>query len=129
VLARANAIVNQVYVLSVNSAAPDGVGRSLIVDPGGLVRVEASSPAETVLTDVLDLNAVSRVRTYGTAGLNRMRSQFTRADVPLDLPLYDGRLDPARWQPAPGLASSRSGRRDPDPDATTPSASSQEDSS
>jgi predicted amidohydrolase len=99
VLARANAIVNQVYVLSVNAAAPAGVGKSLVVDPEGLVRVEASGAEETVLTDVLDLDAVTRVRTYGTAGLNRMWSQFTDADDPLDLPLYDGRIDPARWRP------------------------------
>jgi predicted amidohydrolase len=122
VLARANAIVNQVYVLSVNSAAPDGVGRSLIVDPEGLVRVEASSEAEAVLTDVLDLDAVSRVRTYGTAGLNRMWSQFTDDDVPLELPLYGGRLHPARWHPADGPASTRGGRHDPEPDAVPPSA-------
>jgi hypothetical protein len=100
VLARANAIVNQVYVLSVNAAAPDGAGRSLVVDPEGLVRTSAPSEAETVLTDVLDLDAVTRVRTYGTAGLNRMWSQFTEDDAPLDLPLYQGRLDPARWRPA-----------------------------
>jgi predicted amidohydrolase len=100
VLARANAIVNQVYVLSVNAAAPDGAGRSLVVDPEGLVRTAAPSEAETVLTDVLDLDAVARVRTYGTAGLNRMWSQFTEDDAPLDLPLYQGRLDPGRWRPA-----------------------------
>ncbi len=100
VLARANAIVNQVYVLSVNAAAPDGAGRSLVVDPEGLVRTSAPSEAETVLTDVLDLDAVTRVRTYGTAGLNRMWSQFTEDDAPLDLPLYQGRLDPGRWRPA-----------------------------
>jgi predicted amidohydrolase len=128
VLARANAIVNQVYVLSVNAAAPDGVGRSLVVDPEGLVRVEANSQAETVLTDVLDLDAVSRVRTYGTAGLNRMWSQFTDADSPLELPLYDGRLHPARWHPATGPASSGRGHGDLGPDATTPSAPSLEDS-
>ena len=93
-------IVNQVYVLSVNAAAPDGAGRSLVVDPEGLVRTSAPSEAETVLTDVLDLDAVTRVRTYGTAGLNRMWSQFTEDDAPLDLPLYQGRLDPGRWRPA-----------------------------
>lgn len=100
VLARANAIVNQVYVLSVNAATPDGAGRSLIVDPEGLVRVQADGTAEAVLTDVLDLDAVTRVRAYGTAGLNRMWSQFTDDDVPLDLPLYEGRIHPRRWAPA-----------------------------
>ncbi|MFD4509934.1 carbon-nitrogen hydrolase family protein [Streptomyces sp. NPDC058457] len=98
VLARANAIVNQVYVVSVNTAGPDGTGRSLVVDPEGRVRVEAPDSAPTVLTDVLDLDDVTRVRTFGTAGLNRMWNQFTEADAPVDLPLYDGRLDPRRWR-------------------------------
>ena len=98
VLARANAIVNQVFVASVNVAAPTGTGRSLVVDPEGRVRTEAGE-ADTVLTDVLDLSEVSRVRRYGTAGLNRMWSQFTDSDVSLELPLYQGRLDPARWTP------------------------------
>ncbi|MEK8174978.1 nitrilase-related carbon-nitrogen hydrolase [Streptomyces sp. M19] len=35
VLARANAIVNQVFMASLNAAAPDGVGRSVVVDPEG----------------------------------------------------------------------------------------------
>ncbi|MDX2702282.1 carbon-nitrogen hydrolase family protein [Streptomyces sp. PA03-6a] len=100
VLARANAITNQVYVVSVNTAGPLGTGRSLVVDPEGRVRTEAPDSAATVLTDVLDLDDVTRVRTYGTAGLNRMWSQFTDTDRPLELPLYDGRIDPRSWRPA-----------------------------
>jgi len=103
VLTRANAIVNQVYVVSVNGAAPYGTGRSMVVDPEGLVRHEAGEGA-TVISDVLDLDAVTRVRRYGTAGLNRLWSQFRSGDVPLALPLYDGRIDPASW-PARGAAS------------------------
>ena len=99
VLARANAIVNQVFVISVNAGAPVGVGRSLIVDPEGRVRVSTEDPSPAVLTDVLDLDDVTRVRTYGTAGLNRMWDQFTTADTPLELPIYQGRIDPARWKP------------------------------
>jgi predicted amidohydrolase len=100
VLARANAIVNQVYVLSVNTAGPAGTGRSMVVDPEGRVRVEAPGAETTVLTDVLDLDDVTRVRTYGTAGVNRMWEQFTETDAPLELPLYGGRIDPRRWRPA-----------------------------
>ena len=48
VLARANAIVNQVFVASVNAAGPAGVGRSLVVDPEGRVRVEAVGAEATV---------------------------------------------------------------------------------
>jgi predicted amidohydrolase len=99
VLTRANAIVNQVYVLSVNAAAPLGTGRSLIVDPEGRVRAQADDPTSAVLTDVLDLDDVSRVRRYGTAGLNRMWDQFTGSDASLPLPLYQGRIDPASWKP------------------------------
>ena len=102
VLARANAIVNQVFVVSVNAAAPLGVGSSVIVDPEGRVRVAADGPSPQILTDVLDLDDVSRVRRYGTAGLNRMWDQFTGADAPLDLPLYQGRIEPGRWKPTTG---------------------------
>lgn len=99
VLARANAIVNQVFVVSVNTAAPAGTGRSVVVDPEGRVRTEASEAA-TVLTDVVDLDHVARVRRYGTAGVNRPWSQFTDEDPPLELPLYRGRIEPGRWSPA-----------------------------
>jgi predicted amidohydrolase len=101
VLARATAIVNQVFVVSVNAAAPVEVGRSLVVDPEGLVRVEAPSESPTVLTDVLDLDHVTRARTYGTAGLNRVWDQFHDNDAPLELPLYAGRIDPRRWRAGP----------------------------
>lgn len=99
VLARANAMVNQVYVISVNTAGPVGTGRSLVVDPEGRVRVEAPDALPTVLTDVLDLDDVTRVRTHGTAGLNRVWDQFQDGDAPIELPLYQGRIDPRRWNP------------------------------
>lgn len=98
VLTRANAITNQVFVVSVNTAPPLGTGHSMVVDPEGRVRVSAGDAA-TVLTDVLDLDDVTRVRTFGTAALNRMWDQFRNDDEPLDLPLYEGRMDPLRWHP------------------------------
>lgn len=101
VLARANAITNQVFVVNVNTASPLGTGRSVIVDPEGRVRVEAGDgPAD--LTDVLDLDDVNRVRTFGTAGLNRMWDQFGDNDQPLELPLYQGWMSPERWRPSVG---------------------------
>ena len=90
VLSRANAIANQIFVLSVNAAAP-GVGQSLVVDPEGRVRVDAGRAAE-VLTDVIDLDDVTRVRQYGTAGLNRMWHQHRDGDPVLELPVYQGRM-------------------------------------
>lgn len=97
VLARANAIVNQVFVASLNGAAPTALGRSLLVDPEGRVRVQSVGAEDCALTDVIDLAEAARVRQYGTAGLNRVWEQFQPGDVPLDLPLYGGKIDPHTW--------------------------------
>lgn len=97
VLARANALTNQVFVASVNAATPTGVGRSLLVDPEGRVRVHAPGADDCVLTDVIDLGETARVRRYGTAGLNRPWEQFRPGDAALDLPLYSGRIEPSTW--------------------------------
>lgn len=100
ILARASAIQNQVFVLSVNAAAPSGTGRSIIVDPEGLVRAQAPSETATYLTDVLDLATVSRVREHGSCGLNRMWEQVRQEDAEIRLPLYDGTITADRWPPA-----------------------------
>lgn len=94
VLARANAIVNQIHVVSINAPAPTGLGRSIIVDPEGNVRYQAGA-AEEIITDVLDFNAVHRVREFGTLGLNRMWEQLDKS-CRLDLPVYGGRYQPRR---------------------------------
>lgn len=101
VLARANAIVNQVFVVSVNCGGPTGEGRSIIVDPEGAVIAEAPDAAPTLLAADLDLGAVDRVRAEGTAGVTRMWSQFQPGEPEIRLPVYGGRIDPATWQPAP----------------------------
>ena len=99
VLARANAIVNQVFMVSVNCAGPIGTGQSLIVDPEGLVRSAAVGAERTILTDVLDLEHVPRVRKYGTVGLTKVWDHFQPSDSPLELPLYGGKIEPSRWKP------------------------------
>jgi formamidase len=88
-LARANAIANQLYVVNVNAPTPTALGRSVVIDPEGLVRVEAGA-GEELLTDVLDLDAVTRVRTVGSFGLNRLLDQFDRLAPTLELPMYGG---------------------------------------
>ena len=92
-LARANAIANQLYVVNVNAGAPAGLGRSLIVDPEGVVRLEAGDDDE-LLTDVLDLDTVTKVRRYGTFGVSRMWEQILRAGPAVELPMYGGRVQP-----------------------------------
>jgi len=93
VLARANAIFNQIYVVSLNAAAPAGLGRSAIVDPEGIVRIQAGD-TEEMLTDVLDLDAVTRVRRFGTAGVSRMWDQLERQGPGIHLPMYGGPMQP-----------------------------------
>jgi len=98
VLARANSIVNQTFTVSVNCAGPDGEGQSIVVDPEGAVLVAAGVDPD-VLYVTLDLGSVDRVRESGTAGTNRMWSQFLPTDASLALPLYEGRIDPHHWEP------------------------------
>jgi formamidase len=89
VMARANAIFNELYVVSLNAGSPAALGRSLIVDPEGLVRLEAGG-GEELLTDVLDLDAVTRVREHGTAGVSRIWDQAVRSLPALGYPTPPG---------------------------------------
>lgn len=99
VLVRSHAIVNQVWVASVNAAAPTGVGRSLLVDPHGQILVAAAGAEEQVLTAAVDLAAVARTRRFGTAALTRPWAQFDPVEDRIPLPLYNGFLDPRTWRP------------------------------
>lgn len=99
VLAQANAIVNQVFMLSVNAAGPIATGGSIVCDPEGTVIGDLPTAEPGVLRVDLDLDAVKRVRELGTEGCNRMWSQMAPDDPLIDLPIYQGRIDPTRWQP------------------------------
>ncbi|MCA4135293.1 carbon-nitrogen hydrolase family protein [Arthrobacter sp. M4] len=99
VLAKANAIVNQVFVVSVNCAGPTGTGRSIIVDPEGNTLAEAPDDSPTLLAAELDLSAVEHVRTHGTENLNRPWSQLRPGEAAIELPIYQGRMNPDTWTP------------------------------
>jgi predicted amidohydrolase len=99
VLAKANAIVNQVFVVSVNCAGPTGQGKSIIVDPEGNTLAEAEDDQPVLLATDLDLAAVEHVRTHGTENLNRPWSQFRDGEAAVELPVYQGRINPATWTP------------------------------
>ena len=99
VLVRANAIMNQVPIVSVNSAGPVGFGCSLIVGPEGEVITDAMHTDRGELEFTFDRSRVDEVRTNGTAGTNKMWEQFRPGDQPIDLPLYGGQIDPGRWTP------------------------------
>ncbi|RDV08690.1 carbon-nitrogen hydrolase family protein [Arthrobacter sp. RT-1] len=99
ILAKANAIVNQVFMVSVNCASPTGQGKSIIVDPEGNTLTEATDDQPQLLTAELDLAAVDRVRTHGTENLNRPWSQFREGEPAVELSVYQGRINPATWTP------------------------------
>lgn len=99
ILAQANAIANQVFMLSVNAAGPIGMGGSIVCDPEGTVVGDLPTAEAGVIRVDLDLDAVTRVREVGTEGFNRMWSQMGTDDPVIDLPIYQGRIDPTRWTP------------------------------
>ncbi|MDN5699596.1 MAG: carbon-nitrogen hydrolase family protein [Kocuria sp.] len=97
ILARANAITNQVFYLSLNAAGPVGMGRSVFVDPQGGVIYESPDAQEETIPIEIDLDEVTNTRETGTAGTNRMWSQFRVEDGPIALPAYGGSIEPLRW--------------------------------
>ena len=68
-------------------------------DPEGTVIGDLPTAEPGVLRVALDLDADTRVREHGTEGFNRMWSQMAPDDPLIDLPIYQGRNDPSRWQP------------------------------
>jgi len=75
VMARANALFNQCYFVSVNGVGDWGGGRSTIIDPDGRVLQEASTN-QTFITEILDLDHTSRAREFGTLGLAQTLKQL-----------------------------------------------------
>lgn len=71
ILARAHAIMNQLYFLNLNGLEGGGIGRSIFADPEGRV-LQNSGEAEMILTETIDLDMVSRVRQYGTIGTSQL---------------------------------------------------------
>lgn len=76
-------------MVSLNAPSPHGFGRTVVVDPEGLVRYEAGSGEERV-TVTLDLEQAALARERGSFGINRMLDQLDRLGPELDLPMYGG---------------------------------------
>jgi len=90
VMARANALFNQCYFVSVNGVGMWGGGRSTIINPDGRILQEASTN-QTFITEMLDLDHTTRTREYGTLGLAQTLKQLR--DAGQTFPLYkDGAL-------------------------------------
>ena len=94
VLARANAIVNQCYVVNINMGGIVGGGRSTAVDPEGRVLFTAGS-GEELLPEFLDLERVPEIRRRGSRGVSRPMQHFLEGPLEAVLAPYD-RLREAR---------------------------------
>jgi predicted amidohydrolase len=85
VLAQANAIANQLYFFSINGVGAGGVGRSIFVDPEGRI-LQTAGEREIIMTEVVDLDMVSRVREYGTLGVCQLWKELR--DYKEKFPVY-----------------------------------------
>jgi len=87
-IARANAASNQCYFIDINSAGPLGLGRSIVVGPGGEVVHQAGAGREIIPVEI-DLDHVRRVRERGWHNLGQPLKSFR--DNPVRFPAYTGR--------------------------------------
>lgn len=78
VMARANAIANQCFVVNVNAVPSVGGGRSIGVDPEGRVLFELGQKEELAL-EAIDLDRAAHVRAHGTRGTNRVLEHLRAA--------------------------------------------------
>jgi formamidase len=94
VLARANAIVNQVFMVNVNAAGTPGLGLSIVADPEGRIVYQAAEGIEFIPLN-LNLDDVSAVREHGSVGLgSRPIAQFEAEATNVHWPMYDGKPRP-----------------------------------
>ncbi len=86
VLSQANAIFNQCYFVGVNGVGPWGGGKSTLVDPDGRV-LQVAGDNEMILTEILDLDHVTRTREIGTLGMSQTLKQLR--DSEQFFPMYE----------------------------------------
>lgn len=90
ILARASAIVNQVYLVNVNAAGTPGLGLSVVVDPEGRIVYEAAEGIEFIPLN-LNLDNVAAIREHGSIGLgSRPIAQFDAEAIGVHWPMYQG---------------------------------------
>lgn len=86
VISQSTSIFNQCYFVGVNGVGPWGGGKSTIVDPDGRV-LQVGTDREMILTEILDLDHVTRTREFGTIGLGQTLKQLR--DSEQHFPIYE----------------------------------------
>jgi len=95
VMARANAIANQYYWFSLNGVGAGGTGQSVFIDPEGRI-LQQSGEGERLMTELIDLDLVSRVREYGTLGQCQVLKAFRAFRG--RFPVYEQKRNPDMFQ-------------------------------
>ena len=93
-MAQANATINQLYVVNINSAGRMGYGRSIVAGPDGNIVHQASSSREIITMD-LDFDHVRRVRERGIHGLAQPLKSFR--DAGITYPVYQENAGPGAF--------------------------------
>jgi len=83
-IVKAMAAINQVYIVDVNGLEGGGNGRSLIVDPEGLV-LHQSGEGQELISVELDLERAALVRRNGFKSLGQTLKSFRDRKVEFDL--------------------------------------------
>jgi len=89
IISQSHAIINQVFFLSVAGVGGGGIGKSIFVDPEGHV-LQVAGERESILTEIIDLDQVKRVREYGTLGLSQLWKDL--ANFKGNFPVYQGKM-------------------------------------
>jgi formamidase len=87
ILAQAQAIMHQCYVLNVNCVSLQGGGESIWVDPEGII-LEKTGTHEAIITNVIDFDKVTWVRQHGHIGMNPLWKSFRDSPVQGKFPPY-----------------------------------------
>jgi predicted amidohydrolase len=90
-IARANAAINQCYMVNINSAGRLGFGQSIVVGPDGQVLHQAGSGREVIALE-LDFAHVRRVRDRGMNAQVQTLKNFR--DAAVDYPVYQAGAGP-----------------------------------
>lgn len=87
ILAQAQAIMHQCYVLNVNVVSLQGGGDSIWVDPEGHI-MERTGTHEAIITNVIDFDRVSWIRQHGHIGMNPIWKSLRDSPVQGKFPPY-----------------------------------------
>ncbi|TKB45388.1 carbon-nitrogen hydrolase family protein [Thalassotalea mangrovi] len=111
-ISRANAAMNQCYMVDINATGELAVGKSIVVGPGGEVIHQAQTNQELILFEV-DFDYLRRVREQGWQGLGQPLKSFR--DKTIEFPQYQkklstsalNKLGPLQKPTSPNLDSSQ----------------------